>query len=72
MNSATPQLEKEVLVRALCGQEDKQIACETFRAYSTIAAAWARIYSKVGVSSRRQILARITKTVILRAKGQNL
>jgi DNA-binding CsgD family transcriptional regulator len=58
--------EKELLIEASNGHEDKSIAYRLGVSYSTITTMWSRIYKKIGSNSKRAILARVAILAINR------
>ena len=57
-------MEQQVLLAAVRGAEDKQIAASLGCSISTVRTMWQRVYQKTGVTSRRKLIAAVwTETV---------
>jgi DNA-binding CsgD family transcriptional regulator len=57
-------MEQQVLLAAVRGAEDKQIAAALGCSISTVRTLWQRVYQKTGMTSRRRLIATIwTETV---------
>lgn len=52
-------MEQQVLLAAVRGAEDKQIAASLGCSISTVRTMWQRVYHKTGVTSRRKLIATI-------------
>lgn len=62
-------MEREVLLAAARGAEDKQIAAGLGCSISTVRTLWQRVYQKTGVTSRRKLIALLWTEAVRRCGG---
>ncbi|WP_057918350.1 helix-turn-helix transcriptional regulator [Lysobacter antibioticus] len=62
-------MERSVLLAAVCGSEDKQIAALLGCSISTVRTMWQRVYHKTGLTSRRKLVATIWSEAVRNLGG---